>query len=340
MALVLRRRYPLPIWLVALALAVGGVVVQNGPTGALFPVLVALYTVATLHALRVSILTTAVTSITLITTLGFAASESWQGSSSYVVLAWSSLATAAGVAVRNQRAVIAAAVERAESAERSREEEAERRVTQERLRIARELHDVVAHHISIINVQSGVALHLLDADPKEARDSMGHVRDSSQEVMRETTALLGLLRTPDDTSPTRPAPGLSQLPELIESMRHTGLLVTVHEQGRPSPLSALTDLTAYRTVQESLTNAHRHGTGVSDLRLGYDSATLTIEVENPIGTGSMARNSPGHGLVGMRERVIAIGGTVEAGHTDRGTFVVRVEMPTEGPDLTSPRTAL
>jgi signal transduction histidine kinase len=340
MALVLRRRYPLPIWLVALALAVGGVVVQNGPTGALFPVLVALYTVATLHALRVSILTTAVTSITLITALGFAASESWQGSSSYVVLAWSSLATAAGVAVRNQRAVIAAAVERAESAERSREEEAERRVTQERLRIARELHDVVAHHISIINVQSGVALHLLDADPNEARDSMGHVRDSSQEVMRETTALLGLLRTPDDTSPTRPAPGLSQLPELIESMRHTGLLVTVHEQGRPSPLSALTDLTAYRTVQESLTNAHRHGTGVSDLRLGYDSATLTIEVENPIGTGSMARNSPGHGLVGMSERVIAIGGTVEAGHTDRGTFVVRVEMPTEGPDLTSPRTAL
>jgi signal transduction histidine kinase len=254
-------------------------------------------------------------------------------------LAWSGLATAVGIAVKNQRAVVAAAVERAERAEQSREEEADRRVEQERLHIARELHDVVAHHISIINVQSGVALHLIDSRPELARESIGHVRDSSQEVMREMSTLLGLLRTTEDGSQIQPAPGLAQLSELVESMRRTGLHVTLNEQGRPYTLSPLVDLTAYRTVQESLTNAHKHGTGTADVRLRYGQATVTIEVENPIADDTRVREPLGHGLVGMRERVVAVGGQIDVGPTGRGTFAVHVEIPTREPHITSPEVA-
>ena len=333
LALILRRRYPIVVWGSTLALAVVGIAIQNGPAGSIFPALVALYTVATLTSPRLGVSAAVATTVVLIGALQFAASDSWQGASSYVVLAWSGLATAAGIAVKNQRAIVAAAVERAEQAEQSREEEALRRVEQERLRIARELHDVVAHHISIINVQSGVALHLIDSQPDKARESIGHVRDSSQDVMREMSTLLGLLRTTDDGAQTQPAPSLVQLDELIESMRRTGLVVTLSEQGRAYQLPPLVDLTAFRTVQESLTNAHKHGVGTAEVRLRCARSSITIEVENPIVPGVTKSETPGHGLVGMQERVFAVGGSIEAGPTARGVFVVRVEIPTQEPDV-------
>jgi signal transduction histidine kinase len=161
---------------------------------------------------------------------------------------------------------------------------------------------------------------------------MGYVRDSSQDVMHEMSALLGLLRTADDRTPTQPAPSLAQLDELIESMRRTGLVVTLSEQGRARPLSPLVDLTAYRTVQESLTNAHKHGSGTANVRLRYTRTSTTIEVDNPSEPGTTDAQTPGHGLIGMSERVHAIGGTIEAGPTSHGMFTVRVEVPTQKSD--------
>jgi signal transduction histidine kinase len=234
-----------------------------------------------------------------------------------------------GLAVSSQRAAVAAAEERAQQAEATREEEAVRRVTDERLRIARELHDVVAHHISVINVQAGVARHLLDAQPDKAREAMGLVRESSRTVLTEMSTVLGLLRTGEDELPTAPAPGLGQISALLDSMRRAGLQVTARTSGEPRPLSQIADLTAYRVAQESLTNALKHGTGTADLDFDYDTSGVTVEVRNPQRTSGPPAPGGGHGLVGMRERVAAIGGRFTAGATPDGSFTVCVQIPEE-----------
>jgi signal transduction histidine kinase len=334
--LILRRRFPQTVWLATLGLAAWGVVVQAGPTGAVFPVLVALYTVATRVSRLISVVAAIATAAVLVCALWAVSPNGWQSPSTYVALAWSGLAIAIGIAVKNQRAIVAAAVERADRAEQSKEEEAERRVEQERLRIARELHDVVAHHIAVINVQSGVALHLLEWQPEAARESIGHVRDATQEVMSEMTALLGLLRASDDATPTAPSPGLDRLDDLIEAMRHAGLTVAVHQHGQPSALPTLVSFTGYRVVQESLTNAHKHGDGTAELRLNYSPATTIIEIENPAGVVTDHIASDGHGLIGMKERVAAAGGRLETGPTRGGTFLVHVELPIKATATTEP----
>lgn len=322
-ALVLRRHRPVAVWVVTLVVAVVAVAVQAGPTGALFPALVALYTVALLRPRRDAVLAGVVTVVAVITALGVF--DDWRSPTTYIVLAWVGLAVSAGFAVGSQRAIVAAAEERAQRAEASREEEAQRRVTEERLRIARELHDVVAHHISVVNVQSGVALHLLDEQPEQARAALGHVREASREVLAEMSSLLGVLRTTDDGAETAPAPGLCELDSLVESMRRTGLQVTVREEGSRPSLAPIADLTAYRVVQEALTNAHKHGAGSADLHIVDADPTVVIEVTNPVAGGAV--EGSGLGLVGMRERVLASGGHLEAGPDGAGAFRVHVELP-------------
>lgn len=321
-ALVLRRVRPLAVWLVTLGAAIVAVAMQSGPSGALFPALVGLYTVAALRSTRVAIGAGFITAASLIAALGIF--DDWQSPTTYIVLAWCGLAVAVGFAVRGQRRLVAAAEERAQQAEATHEEEAQRRVTEERLRIARELHDVVAHHIAVVNVQSGVALHLLDSDPAEARKALGHVRASSRDVLAEMSTLLGVLRTTEEDD-AAPAPGLSDLDELVDSMRRTGLQVTLHEVGARAPLPPLVDLTAYRVVQEALTNAHKHGAGSADLTIEHADAGTVIEVTNPMAPGSGV--GTGLGLVGMGERVQAVGGALAAEPDGRGTFRVRAELP-------------
>lgn len=321
--LVLRRQHPVGVWVATLALAVVGISVQSGPSGAIFPALVALYTLALHHRRRDAVLGAVVTAVVVIAALGVL--DDWRSPTTYAVIAWSGLAAAIGIAVGGQRAVVAAAVERARQAEQSREEEAQRRVAEERLRIARELHDVVAHHISVVTVQSGVALHLLDTQPDAARAALGHVREASREVLAEMSSLVGLLRTTEDSGTTAPAPGLAGLDDLVESMRRTGLHVTLHEEGARSPLPPLVDLTAYRVVQESLTNAHKHGSGSVDLRIAHGPSATVIEVSNPM--GAAVEHRTGLGLVGMRERVQAVGGSLVAAPDGLGSFVVRAELP-------------
>ncbi|WP_107397388.1 sensor histidine kinase [Streptomyces acidiscabies] len=210
--------------------------------------------------------------------------------------------------------------ERAERAQAAR-----RRADEERLRIARELHDVLAHSLSVINVQAGVGLALLDTDPGQARAALTTIKSASKEALGEVRQVLDTLRTPGD-APRTPAPGLDRLPELVEQAAHAGL--TVQVDGTPPRLSPGTDLAAFRIVQEALTNAARHaGRATVQVRLDYGRRALVIRVDDD-GLAHPSRPlRPGTGLTGMRERVTALCGTLDAAPRAEGGFSVRAELP-------------
>jgi signal transduction histidine kinase len=242
------------------------------------------------------------------------------------------MATAFGDATRSRRAYLAAVEERARRAEQTREEEAHRRVIQERLRIARELHDVVAHHIAVISVQAAAASHLLDRRPEQVRPALDLIRHAGDDVLKELSSILGVLRQSDDpVVSTEPTPGLSRLPALLETVAAAGLQVTFHSSGTERELPAVTDLAAYRIVQEALTNAHKHGAGSAGLSLTWSGRALTLDIANHA-TGGQKPGS-GYGIVGMRERATAADGTLEVHETPDGRFTVRATLPIEDKSL-------
>ena len=230
------------------------------------------------------------------------------------------LVAAAGQAVRlrrGQRAML----------EENREQEARLRVHAERLRIARDLHDAVGHQVALISVQAGAMGYLLDADPDQARDSLAHIQQASQAALEELRLAVGLLRQPGDSEPTEPAGGLGRLDELIGSFAATGLTVTCDVTGEARPLPEAVDLTAYRVIQESLTNAAKHAAGASaSVRLAFRPGVLALAVEDD-GPGASGTGDAGHGLIGMRERAAAVGGWVSAGPRGGGGFQVLAELP-------------
>ncbi|TXS46404.1 sensor histidine kinase [Streptomyces sp. uw30] len=215
--------------------------------------------------------------------------------------------------------------ERAERAQAAR-----RRADEERLRIARELHDVLAHSISVINVQAGVGLALLDTDPEQARTALTTIKAQSKEALGEVRQVLDTLRTPGD-APRAPAPGLDRLPELVEQAASAGL--TVEVEGEPPRLAPGTDLAAFRIVQEALTNVVRHSESRhARVHLDHDDGStlrLRIDDDGPA-TGADAGGS-GNGLAGMRERAAALGGTIEAGARADGGFRVLAALPLKAP---------
>src|SRR6185437_3018271 len=166
-----------------------------------------------------------------------------------------------GQAARAHKAQRAMLVERARRAEEGREDEARRRVQQERLRIARELHDAVGHHVALISVQAGAMGYILDTDPAKARESIAHIQQASEAALEELRLTVGLLRQPGDAEPVEPAGGVARLDELISSFTATGLHVTCSVTGQVRPLPEATNLTAYRVIQESLTNTAKHAAG-------------------------------------------------------------------------------
>lgn len=324
-ALVLRRSHPLAVWGVSLLAAVVIIAHRGQPPAAVVLSLVTLYTLGTRAPMRTTVLATAGTAAVYAVTV--TAVDGVFGDRTASLLALVSAAAAVGVAARNQRAAVQAAEARARQAEATREEEAVRRVTDERVRIARELHDVVAHHISVVNVQAGVARHLLDSRPDQARAALGLVREASRTVLAEMSTVLGLLRTGEEDAPMEPAPGLDDVPALVETIRRAGLRITSCFPGEPYQLPQIADLTAYRVVQESLTNALKHGAGTADLELDRQPSAVVIEVRNPVRLGGRPAAGGGHGLVGMRERVASINGRFSAGAAMDGVFIVRVEIP-------------
>jgi signal transduction histidine kinase len=200
---------------------------------------------------------------------------------------------------------------------RSREEELRRLASEERMRMARDLHDVVAHNISVINVQANTALHLMDRQPERARMALTTINDVSKQALVELRSVLGVLRDVDAQAPRTPAPGLARLGDLVETASAAGLSVRVAEDGERVPLPADVDLAAYRIIQEALTNSARHSGGANaTVCLGYGDGALRIEVTDdgrPRAGRAPHANGSGNGIAGMAERAAALGGTLQAG---------------------------
>ncbi|MEH0842082.1 histidine kinase [Micromonospora sp. CPCC 205711] len=360
--LVLRRRYPLPVLVLATVTVIAAQLTGLARGPFVIIVAIAAYTVATRTDRRTAAVAGAVSALAVavaaVATLGVGVLDP----AVVVLLLWFGVAVAFGDAVRSRRAYVAVLEERARRAEQTREEEALRRVAEERLRIARELHDVVAHHIALINVQAGVAGHLLRGQPEAAEEALGHVRAASRTTLEELATLLGVLRGAGESdAPTEPAPSLNRLDALVEGFS-AGQPVRWTVAGQPRPLPTAVDVAAYRIIQESLTNAHKHAPGAAvAVRLRYDADGVTIEVRDDgpprpdaavppdravaAGTPTPAADRPGAtspgavapdrgagaggglGLVGMRERAETVGGAFSAGPRTGGGWLVRAELP-------------
>ncbi|MFJ6049516.1 sensor histidine kinase [Streptomyces sp. NPDC092307] len=338
-ALVFRRRQPRAVLAVTCGLSLLELTTGEPRAPVAMCTVIALYTVASRTdrptTWRIGLLTMAgLTGVAML-----AGPLPWYAQENIGIFAWTGMAAAAGDAVRSRRAFVDAIRERAERAERTREEEARRRVAEERLRIARDLHDVVAHHIALVNVQAGVAAHVMDKRPDQAKEALAHVRDASRSALNELRATVGLLRqSGDPEAPTEPAPGLGVLDELVDTFRHAGLPVEVIVQldGTPQAgaLPAAVDLAAYRVIQEALTNVRKHaGPGakaeVSVVRVGPSVEVTVLDDGGESADPAPEPTDPGggHGLLGMRERTGALGGTCFAGPRFGGGYRVHAILP-------------
>ena len=327
-----RRRWPLAA--LALGLASGAAFASLGLNLVTLTaaILVYVYTVAARCPRRVSVAGLAATEVVLV--LVWLARPRSIGDGS--TLALDGLIAAAawwlGDGTRRRQEAVVVARQRAAELEQARDELARRAVTEERLRIARELHDVVAHSMSIIAVQSGVGVHVLDSQPEEARKALVAVEATSRQALVEMRRLLGVLRQEaEPRGSLAPAPGLAELEELAAEVAKAGLRVDVRIEGTPSELLAGLDLSAYRIVQEALTNVVRHaGPATARVAVRYAPGRVELEVvDDGRGQAATVRGRGGLGIAGMRERAALYGGTLDAGPLPGRGFRVAATLPVE-----------
>jgi signal transduction histidine kinase len=241
---------------------------------------------------------------------------------------------------RVRRAYYAELEDRAARLERERDAQSKVAVAAERARIARELHDVVAHNVSVMIVQADGAAYVLDASPEQAKEALAIIASTGRQALEEMRRLLGVLRSSDAAGEYVPQPGVDQLPELLEQVRGAGLPVAFAVEGDPRPLPRGVELTAYRIVQEALTNVRKHGgpDASAGVRLRFDPNELHILIEDdgrgasPEAVRGGGQDGLGHGLIGMRERVGMIGGTLDAGPRPGGGFRIDVALPLRTPE--------
>jgi signal transduction histidine kinase len=335
--LLVRRRWPLGMLLVSAVLLTAYHALDYPAIGLAVPLGVALFTAV----LAGHLWEAATASLGLVLLgIGFRALEEGEslvsvvGSGTVDDVALLVATMALAEMVRTRRAWLAEVQERLRRTEADREREAQRRVEQERLRIAQELHDVLAHTIAVIGVQAGVATEALTDSPADAQASLQAIRERTREALSELRATVGVLRERREGAPRSPAPRLAQLEELVGMAADAGVQVDVSVTGSARSLPAIVELAAYRIIQESLTNVIRHaGARRATVSIGYEPDAVMVRVDDD-GRGSAngaAAVAEGHGLVGMRERAGAIGGRFEAGpapHPSRG-FRVRAWLPTE-----------
>jgi signal transduction histidine kinase len=299
------------------------------------PVVLCAYAVAERHGLRAA-LVTGVASLPIVLLI-------LQVFSPHGILSWGTaqnlalvpLPLALGVAANARRGYTAMLIERAEAAERSRETEALRRVGEERLRIARDVHDVVAHAMVTINVQAGVGAHLLDRDRAQAYDTLRSIKQVSGDALTDLRAMLGLLREDGGDAPAPPVQRLADLGDLRESLAAAGVDVAFDIDPAARTLPAAVDATCFRVVQEALTNTLRHaGSTAARVRVVRAEDRVLLEVLDDGGTasGALHESGSGHGLTGMRERVTALGGTLDAGPREGGGWRVAASLPVAPPD--------
>jgi len=345
LALLGRRRWPVTVLLLTEAGQVFFLAAQ-GPDGPiLVPTLVALYTVAARGQFRRSVwLASGVAVAHTVMRIGLTP-DGFLSPEKYLSGIWMYLPVAIGEAVRAKRAYWTEVQARLARAEHEREDEARRRVTAERMRIARELHDVVAHSIAMINIQAGVAAHVIDRDVGQAREALVHIKTASRDALSELRTTLGVLRQDGDTDvPTEPTPGMDGIGALIASYRGAGMPALLEESGAARALPAPVGLALYRIVQESLTNAMKHaGDGASVLvRVVYGDQAVEVDVVDdgrgvPAPVRAAAADGTGHGLLGMRERAVAVGGSLVVGPGPTGGFSVHAVLPRHKGALTARR---
>jgi signal transduction histidine kinase len=333
-----RRKDPVKAFIVAVA---GGAIQiisgQTGPVPADFAVVVLLYTLAAYRPRRESV-------AGLIICLAGSAVAIWVWDSpaasvssvehlvspAAFMLGGTSLAAwVLGDSMRYRRAYYAALEERATRLEAERDAQAKIAAAAERARIARELHDVVAHNVSVMVVQADGASYALRSEPERARQALAAISSTGRQALTEMRRLLGVLRSGDSGADLAPQPGLDQLRELLDQARAAGLSVSLSLEGAPRQLSEGAELAAYRVVQESLTNTRKHGGGLAAaaVTLRYEPDGLVVQVTDDGKGESGQPDGAGHGLIGMRERIEMYGGSIEAGPLAAGGYQVTARLP-------------
>jgi signal transduction histidine kinase len=337
--LVVRRRLPFTVFAVgAVAMAVQGILGFYSPTFAFLALNVALYSLAAYGDRRLAILGVAVwagllsvhfTFFVVTTWPRLAIADLYDLFNDWVLLA---AAWVLGQGVRQRRAHAAELEGRAARLEREREEKARQAAIQERLRIARELHDVVAHSLSVIGVQAGAARLVLDAEPipTRAREAVAAIEATANRAMAEMRRALGILRDTEQAGAAlAPLPGLDRLPALLGQVRAAGLAVDLTVEGTPLPLATSVDLSLYRIVQEALTNALKHARAThAAVAVCYAAHDVTVEVtDDGQGSSPPTGRSGGAGTIGMQERVALFGGELRVGPRPEGGYAVRACLP-------------
>jgi signal transduction histidine kinase len=329
--LAVRRRFPFAVLATTVASGLAVAALGLSPVFLGLAILVPVYTVAAYRdrpgsLVGLAVVEAAVAGVQL--TPGATGVATWLGNSLVLAAAW-----LLGHFVHDRRVYAAQLEQRTAQLEEAREELARRAVAEERLRIARELHDVVAHSMSVIAVQSGVGAHVAATQPEEARKALAAIEATSRATLNELRRLLGVLR--EDGEPQgslAPVPGLASLDGLLGQMSEAGLAVRLRVEGARAQLPPGIDLSAYRIVQEALTNVLKHaGAARAEVVIGYGDQEITVEVTDDgrgaAAAGAADRPGTGHGLIGLRERVALFRGDLEAGPRPGGGFRVAARLP-------------
>ncbi|TDU05720.1 signal transduction histidine kinase [Streptomyces sp. 846.5] len=342
--LVLRRRWPdLTVWLGTLV-GLGQIAVRQNPGTADTALLILTYTAAAFAHVWTSraalLLSCLAGPLTFLRFDPGATDTSHPSMTANILLSLFAstpflLCWVLGRFTRIRRAYYVELEDRAARLERERDAQSKIAVAAERARIARELHDVVAHNVSVMIVQADGASYVMDSSPEQAKQALATIAGTGRQALEEMRRLLGLLRSADTVGEYVPQPGVEQLPDLLEQVRNAGLPVAFTVEGEPRELPRGVELTAYRIVQEALTNARKHGgpTASASVRIRFDGRGLDMLIEDN-GRGASAElardggeDGFGHGLIGMRERVGMVGGTLDAGPRPGGGFRINAVLP-------------
>jgi signal transduction histidine kinase len=330
-ALVMRRRYPTTVLIFVLGTTLTYFLLDY-PRGPIFLALIVAYVGAVMSGRRIAAMATLAAGYLAFLWLGLllGVGNAPGTGEALGVAAWLLVLAAIAELARGRR-------DRGIEYARVRREETRRRASEERLRIARELHDVLAHNISLMNVQAGVALHLMDEQPEQARTALAAIKAASNDALDELRSVLDILRQTGEEPPRSPTSGLADVGALISRSERAGVQISEQIEGPPRPLPAKVDLAAFRIIQEALTNITRHAPKArASVRIHFASQDLIVQVDSDGQEAPRPSGGGGNGIRGMRERAAALGGEVEAGPRPGGGFRVRARLPFDSPQRAGP----